>query len=121
MPILLRNSIKVINLLFSKTSLYNYENLCRLDCLGIEENHVNSSDLLYDVFRIQSASKSLWGLLEDKSDVEGKSFPIQRQEIKEHRKIEQQNLMWDILISSGFRPMLLCGDIKKAFLQISIT
>ena len=53
--------------------------------------------------------------------MEGKSFPIKRQEIKEHRKIEQQNLMWDILISSGFRPMLFCGDIKKAFLQISIT
>ena len=55
----LGNSIKVTNLLFSKTSLYNYKNLCRLDCLSIEENHVNSDDLVYDIFRIQSACKSL--------------------------------------------------------------
>ena len=47
------NSIKGTNLLFSKTSMHNYENLRRLDCLGIEENHVNSDDLVYDILRIQ--------------------------------------------------------------------
>ena len=34
------NNSEVTNLLFSKTSLHDYENLCSLDCLGIEENHV---------------------------------------------------------------------------------
>ena len=28
--------------------------------------------------------------------------------------------MWDILVGSRFKPILLCGDIKKAFLQIRI-
>ena len=31
-----------------------------------------------------------------------------------------QNSMWDILIRSRFKPILLCGDIEKVFLQIRI-
>ena len=31
-----------------------------------------------------------------------------------------QNLIWDILTKSRFRPILLRGDIEKAFLQIRI-
>ena len=31
-----------------------------------------------------------------------------------------ENSLWDILIRSRFRPILLRGDIKKAFLQIRI-
>ena len=31
-----------------------------------------------------------------------------------------QNLIWDILTRSRLRPILLCGDIEKGFLQISI-
>ena len=31
-----------------------------------------------------------------------------------------QNSLWDILIRSRFRPILLCGVIEKAFLQIRI-
>ena len=31
-----------------------------------------------------------------------------------------QNSLWDILIRSRFRPILLCGDIEKAYLQIRI-
>ena len=31
-----------------------------------------------------------------------------------------QNSLWDILIRSRFRPILLCGDIEKVFLQIRI-
>ena len=31
-----------------------------------------------------------------------------------------QNSLWDILIRSRFRPILLCGDIENAFLQIRI-
>ena len=39
--------------MFSKPSLYDYKNLYSLDCLGIEENHVKSDDLVYDKFRKQ--------------------------------------------------------------------
>ena len=31
-----------------------------------------------------------------------------------------QNKLWDILIRTRFRPVVLCGDIEKAFLQIRI-
>ena len=31
-----------------------------------------------------------------------------------------QNLIWDILTRLRFRPILPCGDIEKAFLQIRI-
>ena len=31
-----------------------------------------------------------------------------------------QNSTWDTLVRSRFKPILLCGDIKKAFLQIRI-
>ena len=34
------NNSEVTNLLFSKTSLHDYKNLCSLDCLDIEENYV---------------------------------------------------------------------------------
>ena len=52
------NSSEVTNLLFSKTSLHDYENLCSLDYLGIEENHVKSDDLIYDKFRKQLGRNS---------------------------------------------------------------
>ena len=31
-----------------------------------------------------------------------------------------QNLLWDILVRTRLRPVLLCGDIEKAFPQIRI-
>ena len=31
-----------------------------------------------------------------------------------------QNLLWDILVRTRLRPVLLCGDIEKAFLLIRI-
>ena len=31
-----------------------------------------------------------------------------------------KNKLWDILIRTRFRPVVLCGDIEKAFLQIRI-
>ena len=31
-----------------------------------------------------------------------------------------QNFLWDILVRTRLRSVLLCGDIKKAFLQIRI-
>ena len=39
-PVLSGNNSEVTNLLFSKTSLHDYKNLCSLECLGIEENYV---------------------------------------------------------------------------------
>ena len=52
------HSSEVTNLLFSKTSLHDYENLCSLDCLAVEENHVKSDDLVYDKFRKQLGRNS---------------------------------------------------------------
>ena len=52
------NDSEVTNLLFSKTSLHDYENLCSLDCLGIEENQVKSDDLVRDKFHKQLGRNS---------------------------------------------------------------
>ena len=49
---------EVTNLLFSKTSLHDCENMYSLDCLGIEESHVKSDDLVYDKFRKQLGHNS---------------------------------------------------------------
>ena len=35
------------NILFTKTSLHDYENLCSLDCLGIEEKHEKNNEFVY--------------------------------------------------------------------------
>ena len=31
-----------------------------------------------------------------------------------------QNLLWSVLIKTRFKPIALCGDLQKAFLQIRI-
>ena len=41
------------NILFTKTSLHDYENLCSLDCLGIEEKHEKNNDFVYGEFKKQ--------------------------------------------------------------------
>ena len=41
------------NILFIKTSLHGYENLCGLDCLGIEEKHEKNNEFMYGEFRKQ--------------------------------------------------------------------
>ena len=35
------------NILFTKTSLHDYESLCSLDCLGIEEKHEQKTTSLF--------------------------------------------------------------------------
>ena len=41
------------NILFSKTSLYDYKNFCSLGCLGIEEKHETNNESVYGEFRKQ--------------------------------------------------------------------
>ena len=41
------------NILFTKTSLHDYKNLCSLDCLDIEEKHEKNSEFVYREFRKQ--------------------------------------------------------------------
>ena len=47
------------NILFTKTSLHDYENLCSLDCLGIEEKHEKNNEFIYGEFRKQLGRDSL--------------------------------------------------------------
>ena len=46
------------NILLAKTSLHDYENLCSLDCLGIEEKQKNN-EFVYGEFRKQLGRDSL--------------------------------------------------------------
>ena len=46
------------NILFTKTSLHDYENLCSLDCLSIEEKH-EKNEFVYGKFRKQLGRGSL--------------------------------------------------------------
>ena len=38
-----------------------------------------------------------------------------------HPKLQLQNQLWNVLVCAQFHPILLTGDIKKAFLQVRIT
>ena len=41
------------NILSTKMSLHDYENLCSLDCLGVEEKHEKTNEFVYGEFRKQ--------------------------------------------------------------------
>ena len=43
------------NMMFSKTSVYDYENLYSLDVSGVKEEHVRRDELVYDKFKKNSA------------------------------------------------------------------
>ena len=45
--------------MFTKTSLHDYENLCSLDYLGIEEKQEKNNEFVYGEFRKQLGQDSL--------------------------------------------------------------
>ena len=48
-------------MMFSKTSVHDYENLCSLDVLGVKEEHVRRDEVVYDEFKKQlSQSPQRW-------------------------------------------------------------
>ena len=48
-------------MIFSKTSVHDYENLCSLDVLGVKEGHVRRDEVVYDDFKKQiSQSPEGW-------------------------------------------------------------
>ena len=48
-------------MMFSKTSVHNYENLCSLDVSGVKEEHVRRDEVVYDEFKKQlSQSPEGW-------------------------------------------------------------
>ena len=74
------NNSEVTNLFFSKTSLHGFENLCSLDCLGIEY------DLVYGKFRRQLRRNSE-GYYETNL-IWKESHSLLSDNKHEHRKIE---------------------------------
>ena len=46
------------NILFTKTSLRDYENLCSLDCLGVEEKH-EKNEFVYGELYLGRKSSSI--------------------------------------------------------------
>ena len=194
----------VTKMLFSKTSVHDCENLCNLDVLGVNDEHRNRDEKIYNEFQKQLAridakwyetnliwkekhpplnnnkSGSLGRLnnllhnlsrdnqLETYDDIireqqkagivetvdrntscQNKEFYMPHKAvIRESAQTTKvrivydasakpnsntpllndcletgpslQNLLWDILVRTRLRPVLLCGDIEKAFLQIRI-
>ena len=51
------------NMMFSKTSVHYYENLCSLDVLEVKEEHVRRDEVVYGEFKKQ-LSQSLEGWCE---------------------------------------------------------
>ena len=47
------NNVDLSNMLFSQTSQTDYEELCRLDVLGLKDRPVNDQDAVYDEFKEQ--------------------------------------------------------------------
>ena len=43
----------VAKMLFHKTSVYDYENLCNLDALDVKDEHTNRDEKIYDAFQKQ--------------------------------------------------------------------
>ena len=43
----------ITNILFSQTSIHDYEKLCSLDCLGVSEKQDKLDDYVYEKFREQ--------------------------------------------------------------------
>ena len=194
----------VTNMMFSKTSAHDYENLCSLDVLGVKEEHARRDEVVYDKFKKQLSQSPegwyetnlLWkekhpqldtnksgslgqlnsllhnlkrnGQFNTYNDIirdQQKNGIIEKVDEKSKCKSNEyymphkavvretvqttkvrivydasaksssknvslnecletgpplQNFIWDILTRSRFRPILLCGDIAKAFLQIRI-
>ena len=191
-------------MLFSKTSVHDYDNLCNLDVLGVKDEHTKRDGKIYDEFQKQlgrsdegwyetnliwkekhpplnnNKSGSLGRLnnllrnlsrnnqLETYDDIvreqqkAGIVETVDRNTSCQNRRFYMphkaairesaqttkvrivhdasakpnstsasvndcvetgpslQNVLWDILVRTRLRPVLLCGDIKKAFLQIRI-
>ena len=42
-------------MMFSKTSVHDYENLCSLDVLGVKEEHVRREEVVHGAFKNNSA------------------------------------------------------------------
>ena len=43
----------ITNILFSQTSIHDYEKLCSLDCVGVSEKQGKPGDYVYEKFREQ--------------------------------------------------------------------
>ena len=46
------------NMMFSKTLVHDYKNLCSLDVLGVKEEHVRQDEVVYDEFKKQLSQSS---------------------------------------------------------------
>ena len=192
----------VTKILFSKTSVHDYENLCNLDVLGVKDEHTNRDGKIYDEFQRQlgrsdegwyetnliwkekhpplnnNKSGSLGRLnnllrnlsrnnqLETYDDIireQQKAGIVEtvdrntscqnREFYMPHKAVIREsaqttkvrivndasakpnsssasqndclepaykNLLWDILVRTRLRPVLLCGDIEKPLLLIRI-
>ena len=50
----------LINILFTRTPLHDYENLCSSDYLGIEEKHAKNNEFVYREFIKELDRDSIW-------------------------------------------------------------
>ena len=122
----------LVSLLYTRTSVSDFDCLCDLDVLGVEKNHLSHDE---NVFK----------KIKEKTKVKIKKNshrPVIRQNVESELRVvydassksrsgyslndclekgpSLQNELGDILIRTRFEPVILCADIEKVFLQIRI-
>ena len=117
-------------MLFSKTSVHDYENLCSL---AAKEGIVEKIDEVCEqeiagrekVFYLphrpvirESAKATKLRIVYDASSKPTKNSASLNDCLETDPHF--QNSMWYILVRSRFKYILLCGDVEKVFLQIKI-
>ena len=133
-------------MLLTQTSQTDFEGLCRLDVLGLKDTSESDHEQYNEIIQDQLEQ----GIVEPApAEVNGKEFYIphkgvvkQSAETTKLRIVYDasaressnqptlndclnpgpplQNLLWSILVRSRFYPILLTGDLEKAFLQVRI-
>ncbi|XP_068697582.1 uncharacterized protein [Montipora foliosa] len=94
---------------FTQTSHVDYDNLCKLDVLGLADSSTGDQAEVYAEFKEQ-LPQDAEGWYETGLVWRGNHPPLP----------SNKNQLWNVLVRARFHPVAIAGDIKQAFLQVRI-